>query len=333
VSPGSPRVLITGIAGQDGSYLAELLCAERAEVHGTVRGPLDRALPNLAAVHEQVVLHHAQLSEPGSLGALVAELAPDEIYHLAAPAFVPESWRRPAATILEIAGSGAELLQAVREHAPEAHVVMACSREIFGSGAPSPQDEATRTAPGTPYGVAKLAVHQLVGLVREHDGLHVSSAILYNHESPRRPASFISHKVTRAAAAIKLGLADELVLGDLNAVRDWSAARDVVRGLRAMARAGAPADYVLASGVGHSVRQLVESAFAVVGIDPDAHVRVDERFVRPPEASDPVGNPRRAREQLGWSATTTFDELIVEMVQADLAKLEASAEGAATTRP
>ncbi len=333
MSARSPRVLITGVSGQDGSYLAELLCAEGAEVHGTIRPPLDREPPNLAGVREQVVLHVAQLSEPGRLGALVAELVPDEIYHLAAPAFVPDSWRLPAATMREIAGSGAELLQAVRDHAPDTHVVIAASREIFGAAAASPQDEATRTAPNTPYGVAKLAVHQLVALVREHYGLHASSAILYNHESPRRPTAFISHKVTRAAAAIKLGQQDELALGDLDAVRDWSAARDVVRGLRAMARASEPADYVLASGVGHSVRQLVESAFGVVGIDPAAYVRVDERFVRPPEASDPVGNPHRAREQLGWSATTSFDELMAEMVQADLAELEASAEGAAATRP
>jgi GDPmannose 4,6-dehydratase len=256
VSSGSPRVLITGISGQDGSYLAELLCADGAEVHGTVRALRDLEPPNLAAVREQVVLHACLLSEPGALGALVAELAPDEIYHLAAPAFVPESWRLPAATMREIAGCGAELLQAVRDHAPDAHLVIAGSREIFGSDAPSPQDEATRAAPNTPYGVAKLAVHQLVGLAREHDGLHASSAILYNHESPRRPATFISHKVTRAAAAIKLGRQRELALGDLDAVRDWSAARDVVRGLRAMARAGEPADYILASGVGHTVRQL-----------------------------------------------------------------------------
>jgi GDPmannose 4,6-dehydratase len=333
VSAGTPRVLITGISGQDGSYLAELLCAESAEVHGTIRPPLDREPPNLAGVRGQVVLHAADLSDPGSLAALVAELSPDEIYHLAAPAFVPESWRHPAATMREIAGCGAELLQAVRDHAPEAHVVLAGSREIFGAAAPSPQDEATRTAPSTPYGVAKLAVHQLIGLARERDGLHASSAILYNHESPRRPLSFISHKVTRAAAAIKLGRQQELALGDLDAVRDWSAARDVVRGLRAMARAGEPADYVLASGVGHSVRQLVESAFSVVGLEPDSYLRVDERFVRPPEPSDPVGNPRRAREQLGWSATTSFEELLAEMVRADLAELEASADRAAATRP
>lgn len=317
------RVLITGVSGQDGSYLAELLCAEGADVHGTLRPPLDRERANLAALRDRVSLHAADLAEPGSLSSLVRELEPDEIYHLAAPAFVPESWRSPASTVREIVGSGTELLQAVRDHVPQARLVIAASREIFGASAPSPQDEETRAAPSSPYGVAKLAVHQMVGLVRDRDSVHASSAILFNHESPRRPPAFISHKVTRAAAAIKLGLQDELVLGDLEAVRDWSAARDVVAGLRAMARASAGGDYVLASGVGHSVRDLVGAAFAVVGIDPAPYVRVDESLVRPREASDPIGNPRRAREALGWSATTSFAEMLAEMVRADLAELNA----------
>jgi GDPmannose 4,6-dehydratase len=320
VSAAPPRVLITGITGQDGSYLAELLCGEGAEVHGTTR-PGQGEPQNLAAVRDRVALHSAELAEPGALAALVVELAPDEIYHLAAPAFVPESWRTPDATIREIAGSGAELLRAVRDHAPATRIVLACSREIFGAAAPSPQDEATATQPASPYGVAKLAVHQLVGLFREYHALHASSAILFNHESPRRPESFVTRKVTRAAAAIKLGLRDELVLGDLNAVRDWSAARDVVRGLREMARADSGGDYVLASGVGRTVRELVELAFAVVGIDPSACIRVDDGLVRPPEPSDPVGNPSRARAELGWNPAIPFNELIAEMVAVDLAEL------------
>lgn len=322
MTAAQPRVLITGISGQDGSYLAELLCAEGADVHGTVRRAESPEPRNLAGVRGRVVLHAADLADPGSIAALVTELVPDEIYHLAAPAFVPESWRAPADTVRQIAGGGAELLAAVRDHAPAARIVVASSREIFGVAAPSPQDETTPAHPGSPYGVAKLAVHQLVGLVRERDALHASSAILFNHESPRRPLSFISHKVTRAAAAIKLGLEDELVLGDLDAVRDWSAARDVVLGLRAMARASDAGDYVLASGVGRSVRQLVETAFAVVDIEPGPYLRIDEQFVRPPEPSAPVGNPRRARDELGWGAATSFDELIAEMVRADLAELE-----------
>ncbi len=321
----APRVLITGISGQDGSYLAELLCAEGAEVHGAIRGPLDRPLANLAEVRDRVVLHDADLAIPGCLHSLVAELTPAEIYHLAAPAFVPDSWRDPASTLRAITGSGAELLEAVRDHVPGAHVVVASSREIFGDASPSPQDEHTRGAPSTPYGVAKLAVHELVGLMRDREGLHVSSAILYNHESPRRPPAFISRKVTRGVAAISLGIERGITLGDLGAVRDWSAARDIVRAVRAMAKAPEPADYVLASGIGRSVRELVETAFAVLDIDPQPHLRIDKSFVRPPEPTDPVGNPARARERLHWSAEVAFEALIAEMVHADLAELTAGA--------
>lgn len=320
---GRRRVLITGIAGQDGSLLAELLCAEGAEVHGAVRGPLNRELPNLAAVRTELLLHELDIDVPGVLPPLVAEIVPDEVYHLAARAFVPESWLDPAATIRSVTAASAELIAAVREHAPAAHVVVAGSREMFGDCARSPQDELTPPQPSSPYGVAKLATHQLVGLAREHDALHVSSAILFNHESPRRQESYVSRKVTRAAAAISLGLADELTLGDLDAVRDWSAAEDIVRGLRAIASAEQADDYVLASGVGHTVRELVAAAFAVVELDPSRYVRVDERFVRRPEPSPPVGDPSRARSRLGWHAQTSFEELIREMVQADLAALRA----------
>jgi GDPmannose 4,6-dehydratase len=321
------RVLITGISGQDGSYLAELFCADGAEVHGVVRPPLDRELPNLAAVRDQLVMHEAELDDPGQLAALVAEVQPDEVFHLAGPAFVPVSWREPAEAIRQIGGSGAELLQAIRDHAPAARVVIASSREIFGSSAPSPQDEQTPCMPGSPYGVAKLAIHQLVGLMREREGLHASSAILYNHESPRRPETYISRKLTRAAAAISLGRADELALGDLDAIRDWSAATDVVRGLRLIAAAPEAGDYVLASGVGRTVRDFVEAAFAVVGLDPERYVCVDERLVRPPESSPAIGNPTRARERLGWSAQKSFEQLVAEMVDADLLALAADPSG------
>jgi GDPmannose 4,6-dehydratase len=328
-------VLITGIAGQDGSYLAELLCAEGAQVHGALRRAASREAENLAAVADQIVLHELDVEVPGALAALLAELTPSEIYHLASPTFVPDSWERPAQTISAITGVVAELLDAVRAHAPTAHLVLASSREIFGAGAPSPQDEQTPGAPSNPYGVAKLAAYQLAMLAREHWGLRVSSAILFNHESPRRPATFISRKVTRGAAAISLGLADELVLGDLDAVRDWSSARDIVRGMRLMAGASEPSDYVLASGVGHTVRELVDVAFALVGVDPDRHLRVDQSLVRPPESSAPVGNPARARAELGWSARVSFEELIEEMVRADLRELSVSPRVGRTgaTRP
>jgi GDPmannose 4,6-dehydratase len=332
VSVKSPRTLITGIAGQDGSYLAELLLAEGADVHGALRGPLPRDLPNLAAVREQITLHEADVEVPGQLRQLVAESEPDEIYHLAAPAFVPDSWREPARTARAVVGGGAELLEAMRDHAPRAHVVIASSREVFGASAPSPQDETTPCSPTSPYGICKLAVHQLVGLARERDGLHASSAILFNHESPRRDPTFISRKVTRGVAEIKLGRATELVLGDLAATRDWSAARDIVRGMRAMARAEEPADYVLASGHGRTVRELVDTAFAAAGLEAAPYLRFDERFMRPPEHSETVGNARRAASQLGWSPQTTFEELIAEMVDADLRLIAGEVDDLSSTR-
>jgi len=319
----SRRALITGIAGQDGSYLAELLCAEGVDVHGVVRNLGQRELPLLAAVRERVTLHDGDLLAAGRLRELIGLLEPDELYHLASPSFVPHSWERPAASFAAIAGASAELLEAVRELAPKTHVVLASSREIFGADAPSPQDERTAARPSTPYGVAKLAAQQLGGLLRERDGIHVSSAILYNHESPRRPEWFVTRKVTRAAAAISLGRSEELVLGELDVVRDWSSATDVVRGMRAMAAAPLAADYVLASGVGRSVRELVGAAFALVGLDPEAHVRSDPSLSRPRERSPQIGNPQMARRELGWQPRQRFEELIAEMVAADLAELGA----------
>jgi GDPmannose 4,6-dehydratase len=316
VTGAGRRALITGITGQDGSYLAELLVDRGYAVHGIVRPT--SSLANLAGVRERLTLHEGDLADAETVRRALGESAPDDIFHLASPTFVPDSWRDPAGTFRAIAGDGALLLEAVIELAPAAHVVLASSREIFGSPASSPQDESTACHPRSPYGIAKLAVHQLVGLVRDRHGLHASSAILFNHESVRRPPHFVTRKVTRAAAAISRGLEDELVLGDLAAVRDWSAASDVVAGLRLMAVQDEPGDYVLASGVGHSVGDLVRVAFACVGLDPEAHVRVDEGLRRPPEPVAPVGDPTRARELLGWTSSTTFEDLIGEMVRADL---------------
>jgi GDPmannose 4,6-dehydratase len=325
VSAATPqRALITGVAGQDGSYLAELLAADGLELHGVVRRPADGDSPNLDAVRGSLTLHHGDLLEQGTLRSVIAATRPDEVYHLAAPAFVPDSWAAAAGTMQAIATLTGELIDAVRDHAPGARVVVATSREIFGSDAPSPQREDTPCAPGSPYGVAKLAAHQLVGLLRAHDGLHLSSAILFNHESPRRDPQFLSRKVTRAAAAISLGRQDRLTLGDTGAVRDWSAAVDVVRGLRLMAAAPEPGDYVLASGVGRTVRELVDVAFACVGLEAERYLRVDPALVRPPEPEPAIGDATRARERLGWSARMSFEELIGAMVAADLAALARS---------
>jgi GDPmannose 4,6-dehydratase len=321
-APTPQRALITGVAGQDGSYLAELLAAEGLELHGIVRRSADGDSPNLDAVRSVLSLHPGDLLERGTLRAVIAATNPDEIYHLAALAFVPDSWAAAAETMQSIATLTGELIDAVRDHVPRARVVVATSREIFGSGAPSPQSEDTPCIPSSPYGAAKLAAHQLVGLIRAHAGLHLSSAILFNHESQRRQPEFLSRKVTRAAAAISLGRQAELRLGDTGAVRDWSAAVDVVRGLRLMAAAPEPGDYVLASGVGRTVRELVDVAFACVGLDAERYLRVDPALVRPPEPEPAIGDATRARERLRWSPRISFEELITGMVAADLAALE-----------
>lgn len=313
-----PRALITGITGQDGSYLSELLLGGGYEVVGMVRAPV--ALDGVRTVH-------GDLADPESLRAAVLETEPDELYHLAAPTFVPASWKDPAGTLALVAGATATLLQAARE-VDGVRVLVASSGEIFGAADVSPQNEETPMRPRSPYGVAKLAAYGLVDTLRHKHGLHASSAIAYNHESPRRPERFLPRKISRGAAAIKLGLQDELVLGDLDAVRDWCHARDVVRGYRLMLRQDEPGDCILAGGTGRTVRELVDTAFGCVGLDPADHVRVDERLVRPSERTPPVGDVSRARERLGWEPETSFQAMIEEMVQADLAELRSVAPAA-----
>jgi GDPmannose 4,6-dehydratase len=267
------------------------------------------------------------LARAESLRAAVLDTAPDELYHLAAPTFVPASWKDPATTLAHVAGATGTLLQAANE-AGDVRVLAASSGEIFGAATQSPQTERTPMRPRSPYGVAKLAAFGLVDTLRHEHGLHASSAIAYNHESPRRPERFLPRKVSRGAAAIKLGLRDGLVLGDLDAVRDWCHARDVVRGYWLMLQQDEPGDVILASGVGHTVRELVDTAFAVVGLDAADHVRVDPKLVRGAERTPPVGDVTLARERLGWEPETTFEAMIEEMVRADLAELTAVAHGA-----
>jgi GDPmannose 4,6-dehydratase len=307
-----PRALITGITGQDGSYLSDALLADGYEVVGMVRAPVRI---------EGVRTVHGDLADPDSLRAAVLDTAPDELYHLAAPTFVPASWKDPAGTLALVAGATATLLQAAAELDGGVRVLVAGSGEVFGAAAVSPQDEDTPMRPRSPYGVAKVAAFGLVDTLRAKRGLHASTAIAYNHESPRRPERFLPRKVARGAAAIKLGLQDGLVLGDLAAVRDWSHARDVVRGYRLMLAQEAPADYVLASGVGRTVGELVAAAFACVDLDPQAYVRVDPALVRPSERTPPVGDISKARERLGWEPETSFEAMIEEMVLADLSAL------------
>jgi GDPmannose 4,6-dehydratase len=309
------RALVTGIAGQDGSLLTELLQAEGHEVVGLVRRDPEPGIDGVALVR-------GDLMDPESLRRAVVEVRPDWIFHYAAPSYVPASWDHPVETFTAIASATAVLLDAAASLGVDPHIYVASSAEIFGDAGVSPQDERSPCRPLTPYGVAKLAAMQLARVWRGR-GLHVSAGITYNHESERRPERFVTRKVTRAAAAIALGRQEELVLGDLDAVRDWSAARDVVRAARLMVAQAAADDYVLASGVGRTVRELVETAFAVVDLELERHVRVDPGLVRAPQATPPVGDPSKARAQLGWETTTSFAELIEGMVRADLRDLEA----------
>jgi len=325
VSGGPGRALITGLTGQDGSFLAELLLADGYEVTGIARGGPSGPLGCAEHLRGQVRVISGDLETPDSLTAAVASLRPDELYHLAAPTFVPDSWRRPAATMAAIAVATATLLEAVCQHSPETRLLVAGSGEMFGDAPESPQHEDTPCRPRSPYAVAKLAAHRLVGQIRERDGIFACSAILYNHESERRPERFVTRKVTRGAAKVKLGLADELTLGDTSATRDWSFAADIMRGCRLMLGQSQPRDYILASGRGHTVDDLVHAAFAHVGLDPSAYVRVDPELRRSPEPVAPVGDPGRARAELGWSATLTFRGLIERMVDADLADIAGGA--------
>lgn len=315
------RALITGVAGQDGSYLADLLVAKGYAVTGLVRDPDDRARPTLAGVADAIDLLPGDLNAPGTLVDALEAVRPHELYHLAAPTFVPASWEDPAAVMSAIPGATGTLLAAAHRIDPATRVFVATSSEIFGDAGESPQHEGSPMHPRSPYGIAKLAAHQLVGVLRERLGLFAVSGITYNHESPRRPERFLPRKVTRAAAAIALGLQDELVLGDLRAVRDWCHAADVVRGAWLSLQADAPGDYVFASGVGRTVGDLVDAAFAAAGISPDGRVRVDPAFVRPPEVTPPIGDPAHARATLEWEAEIAFEDLIAEMVATDLAQL------------
>lgn len=315
------RALITGIGGQDGSYLAELLVAKDYDVVGLVRRDPDESHPTLRDVEDRIELVQGDLLDPASLRRAIAEVRPDELYHLAAPTFVPASWEDPTSTIAAIAGATSTILAAVLEIDRSIKVHVATSSEIFGDAGESPQNEDSPCRPRAPYGVAKLAAHGMVRVMRAHHGLFACSGITFNHESPRRPEHFLPRKVTRGAAAIKLGRQSELELGSMDAVRDWCHARDVVRGAWLALQHDEPGDYVFASGVGRTVEDLVAAAFDVVGLDWRDHVTVNPALVRAPEATPPVGDPRRAREVLGWELETSFEETIREMVEADLAEL------------
>jgi GDPmannose 4,6-dehydratase len=315
--------LITGLSGQDGSFLAELLLERDYAVSAMVRDP-GGSLGCSEHLRERVELVRGDLLEGDSVRAAVERSSASEIYHLAGPSFVPASWQRPGETIAAIAGSTAALLEAVRELELDARVFAAASGAIFGEAPESPQHEETPCRPTTPYAIAKLAGHQLVGALREHDGLHASSAILFNHESERRPQQFVTRRISRAAAAIALGRERELTLGSLDAVRDWSFAGDIIEAAWLMLQQDEADDYVLASGIGHTVAELAQTAFACVGLDAERYVHVDSSLVRAPERTPSIGDPSKARERLGWAPRLSFEQLVERMVRADLRALEAT---------
>jgi GDPmannose 4,6-dehydratase len=324
--PGTPSALITGITGQDGSFLAELLLAQGYEVTGWSRSGAAGPLGSSEHLRERLSLRAGDLLDPESLRDALREVQPDEVYHLAAPSFIPDSWGNPSETLQAITGSCAAILEDARDSRGEMRVFIASSGGIFGETQESPQNERTPCRPTTPYAIAKLAAHQLVGVMRDREGLHASSGILYNHESERRPEHFVTRRISRAAAAIALGLESEVTLGSLDAVRDWSFAGDVMRGAWLMLQQERPGDYVLASGAGHSVRELAAIAFACVDLDAERHIRVDETLVRAPERTVSVGDPSLAWRELGWRAELSFEQLVERMVRADIRELEAAAQ-------
>jgi GDPmannose 4,6-dehydratase len=322
------RALVTGIGGQDGSYLAELLLDKDYEVFGTLLGSPE-TYESLDAVRDRISFLELDLTDAEVVAATIRKLRPDETYHLASASFVPASWEDPVGTSSAAAAAAAALLEGLRAEHPEGRLLNAASAEIFGRPAQLPQDEETPVAPITPYGAGKAFAHFLTRAFRLRYGLHASSAILFNHESPRRPEQFLTRKVSRGAAAISLGVEQELRLGDLSSRRDWGFAGDYARAMWLMLQADEPGDVVVATGEAHTVEEFVAAAFAHVGLDWRDHVRFDASFSRgATDSPGLVGDPSRARAQLGWEPTVGFDELVRMLVDADLERLrdQASAQ-------
>jgi len=315
----SKTALITGIAGQDGSYLAELLLTEGYRVVGMVRRTPEQLFPNIEHLRDRIGLRTADLTDQISLIELIEDAAPDEIYNLGSHSFVPLSWQEPV-LVGEHNGLGvARLLEAIRRVRPRVRFYQASSSEMFGKPETTPQNERTPFRPGTPYGSAKLYGHWIVGNYRDRLGLFACSGILYNHESPRRGKEYVTRKITHAVARILAGLQDTLVLGDLTSKRDWGYAKDYVRAMWLMLQQDAPDDYVIATGEEHSVGECVEIAFAHAGLDWRAYVRSDPRLLRPVDLHRLVGDAGKARRQLGWAPTMSFEQLIRLMVDDDVA--------------
>jgi len=315
--------LITGITGQDGSYLAELLLGKGYDVHGMVRRASTEKFDRIEHIRDQITLHQGDLLDQRSLVDAMRASAPDEIYNLAAMSFVATSWIQPTLTA-DFTGVGVtRMLEAMREGAPDARFYQASSSEMFGKVLEVPQTEATPFYPRSPYGVAKAYGHFITVNYRESYDLHATSGILFNHESPRRGLEFVTRKITWHAAAIKHGHRDKLALGNLDAERDWGYAKDYVVAMWLMLQQDTPEDYVIATNTSNSVRECVEIAFDEAGLpDWEQYVEIDPQFVRPAEVDHLIGSYDKAERDLGWKPETSFEELIRLMTRADLGLLK-----------
>ena len=316
-----PRALITGITGQDGSYLAEFLLAKGYEVVGVVRRTSHHSYERIDHLLDRVTILPADLLDQHSLTTVLKETEPDEVYNLAAQSYVPTSWSQPVLTGEFTALGVTRILEAIRLAWPKARFYQASSSEMFGRAMETPQKESTPFYPRSPYGVAKCYGHWITVNYRESYNLFAVSGILFNHESPRRGIEFVTRKVTDGVARIKAGLSKELRLGNLDARRDWGFAGDYVDAMWRMLQQSEPEDYVIGTGETHTVRELVEIAFQHAGLDWQQYVKIDPRFVRPAEVDILLADPSKAARDLGWKPTVTFEGLIRMMVDADLARL------------
>ena len=329
-----PKALITGITGQDGSYLAEFLLAKGYEVHGVIRRASSFNTERLEPIYQdphrsgvRMFLHYGDLSDSIVVSTLIADIKPDEIYNLAAQSHVRVSFDIPEYTGDITAIGAARILEAMRKAAPQARFYQASSSEMYGLVRETPQRETTPFYPRSPYGAAKVYAHWMTVNYRESYGLHATNGILFNHESPRRGETFVTRKITRAVARIKAGLQKRLFLGNLEAKRDWGYAPEYVEAMWMMLQQEKPDDYVIATGETHSVREFLDLAFEHAGLDPKEHVEIDPRYYRPAEVDILIGDASKAKKQLGWKPKTTFKELVRIMTEADIAQLALEMSG------
>jgi GDPmannose 4,6-dehydratase len=318
------RALITGITGQDGSYLAEFLLDKEYEVYGLVRRSSQERRDRLEGIAERVKFVQGDLADQSSLDRALEQIQPHEVYNLAAQSFVPVSWNQPTLTA-DVTGLGVlRVLEAVRKHCPQAKFLQASSSEMFGKVGESPQSEKTSFHPRSPYGVAKVFAHHMTVNYRESYGTFACSSICFNHESPRRGSEFVTRKVTQQVARIKLGLADTLKMGNLDAKRDWGYAGDYILAMWLMLQQPEADDYVIATGETHSVKELLDAAFSAAGLDWQKYVEIDPKLLRLAEVEHLCGDAGKARKVLGWKPKVTFAQLVEMMVAADISSLSQS---------